>query len=141
MTFGALMTSLYSLICTSPCGSSPKPCDGKDHNILDHVVAMSVLMFFFPSARISISVREMVIMRRKLAAPSLAEERPIVKKITLFHRLSSSWKSSDWDLPKGSAHFGQNAPPSLDDNAAKSLLDAITNCPSGTLCCCQQQLP
>lgn len=31
-------------------------------------------------------------------------------------------ENSDWELPKGSAQFGQNAPLSLDDNAAKSLL-------------------
>ena len=97
---------------------------------------------FSPSPQISISV----IMHRKLAIPSLAEELPIVKKIYFSESCSGFcselfmeklWSGS----AKGSARFGQNAPPSLDDNAAKSLLDAITNCPSGTLCCCQQQLP
>lgn len=38
----------------------------------------------------------------------------------------------------GSANFGQNDSLSREDNAGKSLLDAIINCQSGMLCCCQQ---
>lgn len=100
---------------------------------------------FSPSPNTSISVHEMVMMRRKLAVSSLAEACPIVKKIDFSESCSVFCSVSQSELfvekLRGSAHFGQNAPPSLADNAAKSLLDAITNWPSGTPCCCQQQLP
>lgn len=123
---------LLSLICMSFFGPSHKPWGGENHNIFNSVVALSTLS---SNAQISISVSEIVIIHRKLALPRLAEDS--LKDIFfLNHMVRSSWKRA-----KGSAHFGPNTHASLDKIAAIWLLDAITNCPSWTPCCCQQQLP
>ena len=122
-------------------------CPSLDHHpslVMENTSSVVMLLpcvrsFFPPNQQISISVRGIVIMHRKLAQRG---QRFTFPSLVLV--------SARWDL-HGKALVGncqrallilaRTPCPRLDDSAAKSLLDAIPNCPSGAPCCCQQQLP
>lgn len=90
------------------------------------VMLLPCVEFFPPINKLSISVRGIVIMHRKL--PSLAEEcqrftfPSLVLVFALFHIVTSPWKSSDWELPRALLILARTPRPSLDDSACKITL-------------------